>query len=117
MSKVNHQQPGAVKRRLRVRAKFHGTAERPRLSVNRSNKHMFIQAIDDVKGITLFSGSDHDVKDAGTKTEKAVAIAKLIAEKAKKSNVTKFVFDRGSYRYHGRVKAVADTLREQGIQV
>ena len=117
MSKVNHQKSGAEKRSLRVRAKFHGTAERPRLSISRSNKHLFVQAIDDERAVTLFSSSDHELKDAGTKTEKAVAVAKLIAEKAKKSKVTKFVFDRGSFRYHGRVKAVADTLREQGIQV
>ncbi len=117
MSKVNHHQTTAERRAKRVRAKVRGTAERPRVSVHRSNQYMYVQAIDDVKAETVAAATEKEMKEKGTKTERAQAVAKILAEKMKKLNIKAAVFDRGSYRYFGRVKAVADTLREAGIQV
>ncbi len=115
--KINHNVTREQKRKLRVRAKVRGTAERPRLSVFRSNKYTALQVIDDVKGTTLVSATEKEIKAEGTKTENAIAVAKLLAEKALKAKITRMVFDRGSYKYHGRVKAVADAVRESGVQV
>jgi large subunit ribosomal protein L18 len=117
--KVNHNVSGAQKRKLRVRSKLHGTAERPRVSMFRSNEHTTLQAINDDLATTLVAAGEHELaeKDKATKAGRAVAVAKILAEKMKKAKVTAAVFDRGSYRYHGRVKAVADALREAGIQV
>lgn len=99
---------------LRVRKKVSGTTERPRLNVYRSNKAIYCQIIDDLKGHTLASASSTGL--TGTKTEQAVAVGKLIAEKAKSAGVESVVFDRGGYLYHGRVKALADGAREGGLQ-
>jgi large subunit ribosomal protein L18 len=91
-----------------------GTAERPRLSVFKSNKFIYAQLIDDVSGKTLCSASD--IKDAkGTKTERAISIGAEIAEKAQKQNITSIVFDRGGFRFTGRVKALATSAREKGL--
>ncbi|MCF7835763.1 MAG: 50S ribosomal protein L18 [Candidatus Marinimicrobia bacterium] len=98
----------------RIRAKITGTSERPRISVFRSNKYLRLQLIDDVSGKSLFQASDTDIKK-GTKTEKAFAVGKKVAELAKKQNIKKAVFDRGGYAYHGRVKASADGCREGGL--
>ena len=100
----------------RIRAELHGTAERPRLSVARSNKHMQIQVVNDDTGATLAGGLDRGLAGA-TKTERAISLARQISAVLKKAGVKQVVFDRGAYRYHGRVKAVADTLREEGMQV
>lgn len=100
-----------------MRSKIRGTAERPRLTVFRSNTHTYLQVIDDSSGKTLASATEKEVKVEGTKTVRAVAVAKLLAEKAKKAKIMAVVFDRGSYKYHGRVKAIADALREAGVQV
>ena len=103
----------AVRRIARVRAKVSGTAERPRLAVVRSLKHISVQVIDDVSRKTLASASDKGMK--GTKLEKAQAIGKLIAEQAKAKGITAVVFDRRDKQYHGRVRAVAEGAREGGL--
>jgi len=99
----------------RIRAKVAGTEERPRISVFRSNAHMFVQVIDDVKQNTLVSASDAEVKETKGKTNKSDALGKILAEKMKAKKITNVVFDRGGYQYHGRVKALADSLRKEGI--
>lgn len=111
-----------VRRHARVRAKVVGGSEKPRLSVFRSNKHLFVQLIDDTVGKTIVSASDAEVKDAKknegfAKVEKAKAIGKLIAEKALAKNINSAVFDRGGNRFAGRIKAVADGAREGGLQM
>ncbi len=103
------------RRHNRVRAKISGTASCPRLSVYRSNRAMFLQLIDDEAGKTLASASTIEVKEAGKKTEISLNLGKLIAKKAKAKDISKVVFDRGSYKYHGRVKAAADGAREGGL--
>ncbi len=104
----------AFRRVLRVRAKISGTAARPRLAVVRSLKHISVQVIDDTSGKTIASASDKDLK--GTKLEKANAVGKLIAERAKAKGVSAVVFDRRDKQYHGRVRAVAEGAREGGLQ-
>lgn len=109
-----------IRRHAKVRSQINGTAERPRFSVFRSNKGLFLQLVDDLKGVTLVSVSNKDLKakDAktkGTKTDLSLELGKLIAEKAKAKKITTVVFDRSSYKYHGRVKAVADGAREGGL--
>jgi large subunit ribosomal protein L18 len=99
---------------LRVRKKVNGTTERPRLNVYRSNKAIYCQIIDDLKGHTLAAASSAGL--TGTKTEQAAAVGKLIAERAKSAGIQSVVFDRGGYLYHGRVKALADGAREGGLQ-
>ncbi len=98
----------------RVRARVSGTMLRPRLSVFRSNKAVFVQLIDDVSGKTLASAHSKEIAK-GTKTEKSAELGKLIAKKATEKGITKVVFDRGGYLYHGRVKAIADAAREAGL--
>src|SRR6202046_2612767 len=104
----------------RIRKKLQGTAERPRLNVYRSLNHIYVQVIDDLHGTTLVSASTAEGKKAERKTGGNVAAAKTvgktIAERAKAKGVTKVVFDRGGYIYHGRVKALADAAREGGLQ-
>lgn len=102
------------RRSHRTRSRFSGTAEQPRLSVTRSLRHISAQLIDDTTGTTLVSANDTDAK--GTKTEKALAVGKQIAEAAKAKGIEAVVFDRGSYQYHGRVKAVAEGAREGGLK-
>jgi len=106
-------------RHFRVRKRAIGTAERPRLNVYRSNLHIYAQVIDDAKGHTLAFASTLDVslKDAkdGASVGGAVAVGRLVAERAKAAGVDKVVFDRGGYLYHGRIKALADAAREGGL--
>jgi large subunit ribosomal protein L18 len=107
------------RRHLRVRKKVSGTAERPRLAVFRSNKHIVAQVIDDVAGRTLAAASTHeaDVRGGATgNTDAASAVGQRVAERAKAAGVTKVVFDRGGYRYHGRVKSLADGARDGGLE-
>src|ERR1700756_798138 len=107
-----------VRRHLRVRKKVAGSAERPRLVVNRSAKHIFVQVVDDAVGRTLVSAStlDESIKSAeGDKTAKAKLVGALVAERAKNAGITAVVFDRGGYQYHGRVAALADSAREAGL--
>ena len=103
-----------ARRHLRVRKKVTGTPERPRLVVFRSLKHIYAQLVDDVSMRTLMTVTDQGLE--GKKTEKSAGVGKRIAEKAKEAGVTKVVFDRGGYKYHGRVKAVADGAREGGLE-
>lgn len=110
-----------VRRHLRVRKKVFGTAECPRLNVYRSNRHLYAQVIDDVKGHTMVSAStvEEDLQTAiadKNKTEQAVEIGKLVAKRALDAGVKQVVFDRGGYQYHGRVKALADAAREAGLE-
>ena len=103
-----------VKRKRRIRSKVSGTTEMPRLTVFRSNNHIYAQIIDDSTGKTLVSSSD--VKLKGSKVEKATATGKDVATSAKSKKITKVVFDRNGYKYHGRVKALAEGAREGGLQ-
>ena len=105
-----------VKRHARVRGKISGTPERPRLSVFRSEKNIYAQIIDDVKGVTLCSASslDKTIEGGGNK-EAAKAVGKLVAKRAKEKNITDVVFDRGGNIYHGRVQALAEGAREGGL--
>ena len=109
-----------IARRLKIKAairtKVSGTAERPRLTVFRSNSQIYAQVIDDVKGVTLASASSLGIKDKMTKTEKAAFVGKAIAENAIKAGVTEVVFDRNGYLYHGRVQQLADAAREAGLK-
>jgi large subunit ribosomal protein L18 len=104
----------------RIRKKLQGTAERPRLNVYRSMNHIYAQVIDDLNGKTLVSASTAEGQKENRRTGGNVAsakeIGKAIAERAKAKGVTKVVFDRGGYLYHGRVKALADAAREAGLQ-
>lgn len=104
------------RRRARVRSRVCGTATRPRLSVFRSASHLFIQLIDDRESKTLVSVSDREVKGAKNPTETALKAGKLLAQKALNKKIEKVVFDRGGYKYHGRVKAVAEGAREGGLK-
>ncbi len=107
------------RRRRRVRGKINGTAERPRLNVFRSLDHIYAQIIDDEAGHTLAAASSTEkAVRAGKhkKTEEAAAIGRLIAERAAAKQIKKVVFDRAGYRYHGRVKAVADGARAGGLE-
>ena len=107
------------RRHSRVRKKVTGTTERPRLVVFRSARHIEVQVVDDSVGKTLAAAStmEADVRAAdGDKTAKAQTVGKLVGERAKDAGVTSVVFDRGGYRYHGRVAAVADGAREAGLE-
>lgn len=108
-----------IERRLKIKQHIRtivsGTAERPRLTVFRSNSQIYAQVIDDTKGVTLASASSLAIKDKITKTEKAALVGKAIAEAAQKAGVTAVVFDRNGYLYHGRVKQLADAAREAGL--
>lgn len=103
-------------RHKRIRSKVFGTAERPRLSVFRSNKRIFLQLIDDVKGATIASASDLKLKKKLTKTEAAREAGEELAKVAKSKKIKKIVFDRGGYKYHGRIKASAEALRKENLK-
>ena len=103
----------------RVRTIVSGTAERPRMSIFRSNKQIYAQLIDDVQGTTILAASSSDKSIAGengTKGDKAAMVGKLVAEKALAAGITEVVFDRGGYLYHGRVKQLADAARKGGLK-
>ncbi len=108
------------RRHARVRRNVNGTPERPRLNVFRSSSHIYAQVIDDVAGRTLVAASDLDKDLAGglegkTKTERAKAVGTAVAERAKQAGIELVVFDRGGFKYHGRVQALADAAREAGL--
>lgn len=104
------------RRHKRIRAKVFGTADKPRLCVFRSEKHIYAQLINDEKAKTIVAISDLEfTKNRGTKINKAKEIGKLIAKKAKDLKIERVVFDRGGYKYHGRVRAVAEGAREAGL--
>ncbi|WP_460320476.1 50S ribosomal protein L18 [Alkalibacterium psychrotolerans] len=105
------------KRQKRIRRNLSGTAERPRLNVFRSNKNIYAQVIDDLEGVTLASASSLDTDVSGdSKVEEAAAVGALVAKRAKEKDITEVVFDRGGYQYHGRVQALADAARENGLK-
>lgn len=103
----------------RTRAKLFGTSEKPRLAVFRSNRFIYAQLIDDEKGRTLVSASSRELKSAEkkSKTGSAVSVGELLAKKAKETGITDAVFDRRSYLYHGRIKALAEAVRKEGIRI
>jgi large subunit ribosomal protein L18 len=106
-----------LKRHRRVRRKVTGTAERPRLAVYRSNRGISAQLIDDVAGRTVAAASSQDKSLAKkARAETPAAVGKLVAERGGKAGITSVVFDRGGYLYHGRVKALADAARENGLE-
>lgn len=108
-----------TRRHIRVRRKVEGTAQRPRLAVFRSNKHIVAQIIDDITGVTIAAAStnEKDFSGVGSNVEAAKKVGATVAARAKEKGITKVVFDRGGYKYHGRVAAVADAAREAGIDV
>ena len=101
--------------KTRIRGKISGTAERPRMSVFRSNKGIYVQVIDDLAGVTLAAASSKGL-EGGTKTEVAAKVGKEIAKKAQEKGITEVVLDRNGYLYHGRVKSLADAAREGGLK-
>ncbi len=107
-----------AKRHARVRGTISGTSERPRLNVFRSNKNIYAQLIDDVAGVTLASAStlDKEVSDDLNKTEQATAVGALVAKRAVAAGKEEVVFDRGGYLYHGRVAALAEAARDNGLK-
>ncbi|MCX6807518.1 MAG: 50S ribosomal protein L18 [Patescibacteria group bacterium] len=115
MSKVSKKQIGRLARKRRVSKLVIGNAERPRLSVFRSSRYISAQIIDDAKGITLASASDSKLKD-GKGLEHATKVGEVLAEAAKKVGIKKVVFDRNGYKYHGRVKALAEAARVAGLE-
>jgi len=107
------------KRHARVRAKLNGTAARPRLNVFRSNKHLYAQLIDDMSGVTLASAStmEKDLNlESTSNVDAAKLVGELVAKRAVEKGITAVVFDRGGYLYHGRIQALADAARENGLQ-
>lgn len=108
-----------IARHTRVREKVSGTASAPRLNVFRSNKNIFAQIIDDEAAVTLVSASsiDKELKlENGSNIEAATKVGELLAKRAKKQKITKVTFDRGGYQYHGRVEALANAARENGLE-
>jgi large subunit ribosomal protein L18 len=105
-----------LRRHARVRKRVHGAADRPRLAVFRSNRHIYAQLIDDVAATTLAAASDAEVKGTSP-IERAKAVGELIASRAKDAGIETAVFDRGGFQYHGRVAAVAEGAREGGLQI
>jgi len=106
-----------VRRHTRVRRKVAGSADRPRLAVYRSNRHIYAQLIDDDAARTLASASDREVGGGEGKTGSAKAVGELLAERAKAAGIDRVVFDRGGRLFHGRVAALAEGAREKGLQI
>ena len=118
MSLATSRDASRQKRHARLRLKLSGSAERPRLAVFRSTNQIYVQLIDDTAGKTLASASSLESglrSSKGTKTEHAKQVGKLVAERARAVGVKKVVFDRAGFRYHGRVRALADAAREAGL--
>jgi len=119
VSTAQKQREARIRRHHRVRKKVRGIESRPRLAVFRSNKHISAQVIDDVNGRTLASASsvEADLRSGATgNKDSASTVGRLVAERAKAAGVTKVVFDRGGFLYHGRIAAVADAARENGLE-
>ena len=120
MGKTNPTYVARKRRHARVRRRLLGTPDRPRLNIFRSLSHIYAQVIDDSNGVTLASASSLDNGVRGlqnsTKTEQAVLVGKLVAERSLGKGISTVVFDRGGYKYHGRVKALADAAREAGLK-
>lgn len=121
MSKISQPRAARIRRHARVRKRVKGTAEKPRLAVFRSLSHIYAQVIDDVAKMTIVAASDVEatLRDKAAKQKKsdvATAVGKLIAERAKSKGVTTVVFDRGGYPFHGRIKALAEAARSEGLR-
>jgi large subunit ribosomal protein L18 len=121
MGKPNKRQVARKRRHTRVRKQLEGTSERPRLNVYRTLNHIYVQLIDDSQGHTLLAVSSLDPSlrkslAGKTKTEQAAEVGKTLAERATEAGISQVVFDRGGYKYHGRVKKLADASREGGLQ-
>ena len=118
MKKINAISLKKARRKARIRAKISGTKEKPRLSVFRSNRQLYAQLIDDEHGRTLASASTRGIPGKqGNKTVKAGETGKLLAEAAKKAGIAKAVLDKGAYKYHGRIKSLADAARDAGLKL
>ena len=118
-NRTSNKQVIRFKRKRRIRARVDGTDERPRLAVFRSNKHMYVQLVNDLKGHTLVSAStaEEEFKDKVANTiEGAKTLGGLVAKRSLAKNISKIVFDRSGYIYHGRIKALADAAREAGLK-
>ncbi|MBM4407513.1 MAG: 50S ribosomal protein L18 [Chloroflexi bacterium] len=118
MTRVASRSESREKRHQRIRLDLAGTSDRPRLAVFRSNRHIYAQVIDDSSGRTLAAASTGESELRGgtqTKTEEARVVGRLVAERAKSAGVERVVFDRAGFRYHGRVKSLADAAREAGL--
>ncbi len=117
-SSAKHKRDARLRRHSRVRKQVRGSAERPRLAVFRSNKHISAQVIDDRAGTTLAAAStlETDLRDGSSNKDAAAKVGKLVAERAKDAGVERVVFDRGGFLYHGRVAAVAEAAREAGLE-
>lgn len=105
-----------IKIKNRIRGRISGTATRPRMTVFRSNKEIYVQLVDDLAGATLVSASSKCVEKEGTKTEVAAKVGALVASKALEAGITEVVFDRNGYLFHGRVKSLADAARKGGLK-
>ncbi len=121
MEKTKRKQMSHIRRRRRIRRKINGTGQRPRLSVSRSLKHIYAQIIDDENGKTLAHASSlsPEIKEnvaEGGKIKIAQSVGQLIAEKAKEHQIEGVIFDRGGHLYHGRIKALAEAAREEGLK-
>jgi len=116
MIKKESKNVSRIKRHEKIRRTLSGTNETPRLCVFRSNTAIYAQLIDDVKGVTLASSNSKELKCKNNNIEAAKAVGKDIAEKAKKAKIKTVVFDRGGYLYHGRVEALAEAARENGLE-
>ena len=121
MLDVSKRERSRGRRHHRVRLRVYGTPDRPRLNVFRSNAHLYAQVIDDTTGRTLVSAStlDKEIKGklkSGANLAAAMAVGRLVAERALKANLKAVVFDRGGYRFHGRIKALAEASREKGLK-
>ena len=103
------------RRQRRTRAQITGTASKPRVSVFRSLLHISVQAIDDIAGKTLVAASDKEAKGKGNKTEIAALVGEIMGKKLLEKKISEIVFDKGAYKYHGRIKALADGMRKSGI--
>ena len=117
MANTNERFRSLDRRHRRVRKKVVGTAERPRLAVYRSHKHIYAQVIDDMAGRTLVSSSTTTTSGSGAPKDKAKSVGLDLASKAKAAGITQVTFDRGGFRYHGRVQAVAEGAREGGLEL
>lgn len=115
---AKYKREARIRRHRRVRKKVLGTAERPRLAVFRSNRHITAQVIDDRTGVTLAAASTHeaDLRSGSSNVESASKVGALVAERAKAAGVEQVVFDRGGFLYHGRIAALADAARDAGLE-
>jgi large subunit ribosomal protein L18 len=117
MKKLLIKAKSQLRRKKSIRKKVSGTETKPRVAIFRSNKHIYVQAIDDVSAKTLAFGSDKDIKEKGKPVEVAEKIGELIGSKLKEKKIENAVFDRSGYKYHGKVKAIAEGIRKSGLKV